>query len=341
VVVRYGAPNENFYFGADGATSVPCGPLNADPASGQAKTCSFTTDLSLPTAYSPCAYEGGTCDVGPDPVWVRYGATGAWYESVQSGIVNCNTGSLGVDPASGQAKRCEVGTPLRLNSAGFKLEATGGSAFTLPPSMNPVLLRYGTGGSWVYQLTDARSFTCSNATFNQDPAPGQAKQCEYSVLPGAISLAPKWAKVGSYNQTFTFTEEVGQTYSYSQTDTQEWSNTITVGMETGFDLEGTSTKVSSSVASTYAHSQSFQQDVSNTVLTSVSVQCGGDGLSVPVTLYQFIVSGAASCLGAGTCSGDTRTRDFWCAVNPPPGYAGPQCMPGHCANALCTQCSAD
>jgi hypothetical protein len=354
-VIRYGsdpkpgyASNGYYYWGTEGIASSPCNNFNGDPAEGIHKECAYTTDVSMlsPTgAYRFCANERGSCYVGTTPVWVRYGAPGRWYETIQTGVIACDNGFFNYDPASGQAKRCEVGGPVVVAESAWRGCASESSRCTPGSGASPtygVLLRYGFGSNWTYRVAkDLTNLSCSNDGFSRDPYYGQHKSCEYVSLDAKALTMGVWdLRVSCENcASSNFTVNWGTDYNTTRQTTQEWSTTVTESMEGGFDIKGVSASVSVSVSQSYAHSSSFSTSVSTNYGQSVSVTCGTGSGRDNIWLYQFRTSTDSPCLASGACSGNTFTTQTFCALNPPVGYRGPQCLPGYCADALCTQCS--
>ncbi|XXF81194.1 hypothetical protein P2318_15945 [Myxococcaceae bacterium GXIMD 01537] len=347
-VIRYGsASNGFFYSGASGLTSVPCTNFSGDPAWGQGKSCAYSTDLSLLNAgtYYTVANEGQTFNVGATPVWVRYGAGGRWYETVQSGPVTCSNAFFNFDPNENSTKVCQVGDAVNMATTTWTDCAAEDSTCALGSSgeIHGVLLRYGLNGNWTYRITDVDNIACRNDRFNKDPSYDQKKLCQYAPLRRQALTFGKWelkvACNGCYNSQYTV--QWGTERSSEQMQSQEWSTTVTTSLEEGFEIDGVSAKISYSVAQGYARSSSFTTSLSRTYGQSMSVTCGTGTGQENIRLYQFRTSTTAECLLAGTCSGETFTTETFCAVNPPANYQGPQCLLSQCntsVNAFCTTC---
>ncbi|WP_424949836.1 NPCBM/NEW2 domain-containing protein [Deinococcus sp.] len=103
---------------------------------------------------------------------VRYGVGTAWIQKdLAAGTYTCSNALFG-DPAYGYAKHCEVsGTTAWSNLA------TESQNFTLSATST---VRYGSGSSWIQKTLAAGTYSCSNATFGNDPAPGVSKVCQVS-----------------------------------------------------------------------------------------------------------------------------------------------------------------
>jgi hypothetical protein len=113
--VRYGAGTA--FVTKTFTGSVVC--LNAgfgDPAYGQLKTCSYSsntiaTSTGTATAaatsdgWTTCAAEGGTCSFSGTHQ-VRYGANGYYATRTATGSISCSNAAFGGDPAYRQAKSC-------------------------------------------------------------------------------------------------------------------------------------------------------------------------------------------------------------------------------------------
>jgi hypothetical protein len=59
---------------------------------------------------------------------------------------------------------------------------------------------------------------------------------------------------------------------------------------------------------------------------------------------RFRTNTNAECLIHGNCAANTFTTETSCAVNPPTGYKGPQCLLEYCDtdfDKLCTRCKYD
>jgi len=165
--------------------------------------------------------------------------------------------------------------------------------------------------------------------------------CDYVALPSNAVTIGAWTQVASCNGKCTIAETVtyGTEHSQSTTTTDEWSQTVTTSMESGFEIEGVGAKVSTSVASGFAHSSSFQDALSTSVSKSITVDCGEKSDDVQKLLYQFSTHTDRDCLNTGNCSGSTFTLDTVCVTDPAHGYTGPQCAPNACADKTCSVCT--
>lgn len=339
-VVRYGSPGKYFYYATDGITSAPCSNYNGDPSVNVGKQCHYTTNLTIAQSFTRCSGEGGACDVGGAPVWVRYGVPGRWYETVQTGYVPCNNDYFHYDPAPNQFKFCEVGAPLKTDDTGFQTCAAEGQTCSLPSTIDGVLMRYGADTRWRYRIADTTSIGCSNDIFNDDPAEGTYKFCQYAVLPakagttGAWTQAASCAGCGYLNQAVTW----GTQRTDTTTITQQWTQTVTTSMEAGFSIEGITGKVSSSVANSYAHGTAFATALTTSYGQTVTANCQATAPGESLAIYQFSTTTDAECVRESGCVGHTYTNSFVCVHNPPVGYTGPRCAPNDCADLNCTTC---
>ncbi len=188
--VRFGAGQQFAY--AVGRNRVICDAQefgDADP--GRPKICQvLSTTLLAPSAqvrtpvWRVCAAEGGECQVY-GVAEVRFG-TDARYNtrSVQQRVV-CGPDQFG-DPAPGRVKQCEVldtGGPHGADAA-WRPCSPEGAVCHVPGTTR---VRFGAAGR--YQMRDVvGAIDCSVQAFG-DPAPGQAKQCEYNTAPGSAAPA--------------------------------------------------------------------------------------------------------------------------------------------------------
>jgi hypothetical protein len=117
--VRYGA-GTSFVTKTFTGSVVCWNSAFGDPAKGQLKTCSYSsntvatsgTSSGTPTAtvssdasWTTCAVEGGTCSVSGTHQ-VRYGASGYYSTRTVTGSIACTNAAFGGDPAYRQTKTC-------------------------------------------------------------------------------------------------------------------------------------------------------------------------------------------------------------------------------------------
>lgn len=137
--------------------------------------------------WTPCAAEGEVCRFNGEAL-VRFGTEGRYSFRMARDQVMCDTGQFG-DPAPGQGKQCQVspnwrgdarfqgwGDRDRTAGGGWRFCAAEGDECWVGGSAR---VRYGANGR--YAVREVRqSVLCSNRVFG-DPAPGVAKQCDFST----------------------------------------------------------------------------------------------------------------------------------------------------------------
>ena len=123
----------------------------------------------LPSGYTLCAAENGTCTVSGTRT-VAYGA-GTFVSKSVSGSTPCTSAAFGSDPAKNLQKSCYLAPAGK--PAGWRNCGSEGATCAVT---QPQRIAYGANGAFAYTLATS-SLNCSNATFGGDPAPGVAKQC--------------------------------------------------------------------------------------------------------------------------------------------------------------------
>jgi hypothetical protein len=113
---------------------------------------------------------------------------------------------------------------------------------------------------------------------------------------------------------------------------------VATSVESGFEVEGASATVSLSVSESYAHSEAFTDALTESADQWFTATCDPSGSAQKRAIYQFRTDTDETCLESGTCSGSTQTAEYVCALDAPADYAGPECVPGYCGDALCTVC---
>lgn len=361
VTVKYGVEGKSLYYVASGISSgLPCNDFLGDPVFGTQKGCWFTKEniLQVPTTgYGLCSTEGEACiSKYANPRWVRYGVGNRWFYSIIGGLTqsgspvkrmctNAEFGS-GFDPAFGQHKVCQIGPIATFANIekGFTDCATDGGICSTGTT-EAVLARYGATQSGVsaytYRVIRNGKIGCnaSNTGFNQDPWPLVRKTCSIKPLYYPVNdTVGRWvAKVrcGGPQCSTSYDMTYGTTHTGTTATTEEWGVTVTASIEKSFKVGA---KVSSSVAVSYARSSTFQDAVTHSADQTISVTCDKQGVENHRWLYQFETNTVTSCLQSGHCTGKTLTQDYWCAINPPADYKGPQCLLHLCADELCTKC---
>lgn len=291
-------------------------------------------------------------------------------------ILDCSLGAISnnFDPYPGRTKSCQWALPdsVRPFPDAFKdLNAQtkkGMGCATEGAKCNgmagsPVLVRYGAinkqgwnfpgaMSKYTYRMMRLESgiFPCNNSWmgFNTDPWAGQSKMCQFSLMdaPGAAAETfGSWIKIIGcdgpgcpISQNIT----VGTTKTNTWATTEQWSHTVTVSAEKSIKMPTGDAKVSASVANSFAHSKTFTDALAMSKTETTSVSCNPVGESVKSrALYQFKTDTSAPCIISGTCTGETKTAEYFCASNPDASYSGPRCLPGFCdldKDPLCKVC---
>ncbi|MFF7197346.1 trehalase family glycosidase [Streptomyces sp. NPDC008079] len=153
-------------------TGVPAGTY-AVSATGLGAPVPFATSVAgttLPTGYTLCAVEGGTCTPSGSQV-MAYGAGAYAYRSV-SGATLCAASAFGgADPAYGVLKSCYLapsGGP-----AGYTSCAAEKGTCAVSGTRE---VAYGANGAFRFQVVTG-SVACTNDAFGADPLYNTAKSC--------------------------------------------------------------------------------------------------------------------------------------------------------------------
>ncbi|HEV7978653.1 MGH1-like glycoside hydrolase domain-containing protein [Amycolatopsis sp.] len=167
--VAYGAGNYTFT-NATSATACTNDAFGIDPAANLVKAC-YVAPLGGPAGYTACATETQTCPVPGYGRTIAYGMNGAFvYRMVKAGTL-CSNAVFG-DPIGNVAKSCYL-APAGAPAGGWsQCAGEGGSC----PAAAGQPVAYGAFGAFNY-VTASGNLTCSNATFNGDPVPGESKAC--------------------------------------------------------------------------------------------------------------------------------------------------------------------
>lgn len=179
-MVRFGADGRYAFRVANGR--VDCNTRSfGDPAPGLRKSCEVQVSWRGSSQYRGwgrhgqsnggwryCAEENQECETH-GPATVRFGADGRWETRSVNGRVFCGTRVFG-DPLPNVPKVCEV-----RESTDWTVCAYEGSTCRVP---GQATVRYGSGGRYAQRVVNG-AIACDNRAFG-DPAPGQAKMCEYS-----------------------------------------------------------------------------------------------------------------------------------------------------------------
>lgn len=166
--------------------------------------------------WVPCAAEGQTCNLSGEAL-VRFGTPDGRYAfRVAQGQQPCTVDAFGSDPAPGVRKQCEVSRGWRNDpryrgwrdrDGAFNPQGLNGSGSAAAQSVwrycaneggdclvkGQTRVRFGVGGRY-NTLTVADRVVCNVSTF-RDPAPGQAKVCEYE------ETGPAWVVCANEGDT--------------------------------------------------------------------------------------------------------------------------------------------
>ncbi len=190
--VRYGAGKAWVELTLPAGTHACSNDVFGDPSPGSVKQCEVASSSSS-GSWVFASSEWGTFDLAAGGR-VRFGADAGWVErDLGAGHVPCTSAFFGHDPAPGNVKQCEVWQGGS-SSSGWTHLADEWAVFSLAAAHT---VRYGAGDAWVERSLPAGSFTCSNATFGTDPAPGMVKHCEIgdgdASSTGWTALASEWS----------------------------------------------------------------------------------------------------------------------------------------------------
>ncbi len=353
ITTRYGADGTYFFYITENVEKVPCkNSVNGDPSQGTDKSCQYTTDnvLDAPdssASWTKAADEGDKfthSQIGY--YWIRYGTDGHYVYSMIEGdssqTVECSNNYFGIDPIH-EDKACYVGPEYTKGTTGFAECAKEGQTCQ-PNASTTILLRYGTDDGWdtrFYRSADG-SYPCSNTFFGYDPI-HEDKACYFQeIKPTSVATEGVWQQVGSCSGDSCASLTKSITFGTSKTSqwstTTQWGITVTESMQAGFSIRGVGASVTASVAASFSESIGFQDALTTSQSETLTATCDLSQSSTGL-MYQFRTDTASTCVEDGTCTGNTLTSDYACIADPPPGYAGPQCVPGYCADSLCTQCT--
>ncbi|WP_417205776.1 hypothetical protein [Antarctobacter sp.] len=352
VIVRYGISEDFTFFVTKGVEKVPCKNFWGDPSKGTDKECAFILEnlFGVPEAesFSKVADEGKDfTNPNGEFRWVRYGADGKWIYTLIEGSdrqkLACTNSYFGFDPAKGTDKTCQMGGAYTLNDGDIVECATEGRDCQMNVG-DVVMARYGADKRYDIRFIHhtGNTYPCDNTFFGVDPIHSN-KRCYYQAqTPVSVNTVGRWQKVIScdgLNCPISHQISVGTERTNSWTTTQQWSVTVTESMEAGLTILGTGIKASASVAVGYAGSFAYTSALSKSVTQNYTATCDPSGIYTTRALWQFSTGTGTSCLEAGTCDGATFTAEYLCVGDAPSGYKGPACIPGYCADELCTYCT--
>jgi hypothetical protein len=353
VTTRYGVDGSYFFYFTENVEKVPCkNSVNGDPKQGSDKTCQYTTEnvFGLPgsgATWTKASDEGDTFTHSASGYfWMRYGTGGHYVYSLLEGgnvqKVECSNDYFGIDPIK-EDKACYVGPAYAQGIDGFS-ECAKEDQTCLPNASTTIIARYGTQEGWdtrFYRSSDG-SYPCSNTFFGYDPIKAD-KSCYFQeIKPVSVATEGQWQEVGSCsgNSCASLTKSI--TFGTSKTSqwstSTQWGVTVTESMEVSFEILGVGAKVTPSVATSFSDSLGFQEALTTSQSETLTATCDLAG-STTGLMYQFRTDTQSTCVEDGTCTGNTLTADYACIGDPPVGYSGPQCVPGYCADALCTVCN--
>lgn len=177
---------------------------------------SFWGSSAYATAFVDCAGEGGTCYIPPFQrdmlTTIQYSTsnptlgeddTVKYYFISGLDSIPCSHLVMG-DPAHGKIKSCRSGdhNPMGIPLTGYSYLCSEGQTCYVPGGSDLSLVRYGTGGKYVYYFVQpGETFTCNVYKSDYDPYHGQLKQCwitGYDVGDEIIADNPYFAEDGSY-----------------------------------------------------------------------------------------------------------------------------------------------
>jgi len=353
VITRYGTGADFTYFITEGVMKIPCTNFWGDPSKGNDKTCAYLTKnlFNVPdgSTFRKVADEGKSFSMETAGLfWVRYGNNNTWaYTLIEGGdqVLNCDNGYFGFDPLRGTTKICELGGAYTL-SYGEMIECASENQTCELSVGNPVLAKYGINKGFSFRIVHNgnQKFPCNNNYFGVDPI-HENKRCHYqSIKPVAVETVGKWTEVISCegrNCPITHQIAVGTSTTNTWSTSTEWSITVTESMEAGISIKGVGAKVSGSISQSYAQSFGFSSALNQSLTETYTAQCDPSGDYNRRALYQFSTNTGETCIQNGTCQGSTFTAQYICVGDAPSGYQGPACLPGYCANELCTACTYD
>jgi hypothetical protein len=328
-----------------------------DPYYGHAKTCSYTTtnvlqvpDDSLFNIQSPQNTPQNVIDGNVNNlIWARYGVGEKWtYTLVNTNTeLVCDLQFYGMDPAPGQDKFCQYAPAIAFATQTAPRECAAQNGVCSDVGYGAILASFvgvapvktqniNSGQANRIVSTSTGNFTCNAPFFGPDPAIGTLKTCYYQVIGAAAAVTTgEWYEVDSCDGSGCALSQnltISTTKTDSTTSTSSWSETVTISMSAGFDIEGEQEKVTGSSATQFAGSSAFTSALAATKSISTSVTCQNTNSpetpQTSLTMYQFGTKTDATCVMDPSCSGTTQTSSHACVSNAPPGYTGPACAPG-------------
>ena len=358
VTIRYGSDGNFFYTVVENLSQVGCVDATmGDPNITHEKTCAYTDApvLAVPASstFKKIVDGGKTFRLSHNGYyWVRFGNDGHWVYTVLEGgnkqLFYCTDDYFRIDPLSGKAKQCQVGSSFTQGTSNMRSCSDQHSNCDVG-TQRTVLLRYGTDERAYHRFGRIGKGTilCHDNVF-LDPHPGLRKRCDYQTMdPASIETEGKWVKAMSCagrGCPISQSIEVGTTRSDSWSTGKEWSTGVSVSVESGFKVFGVGGTATVEVSSSYAHSKSFTNSAESTQTQAYTATCDPDSQYDRRSLWRFSTEVEQSCFENGECIGTILTPEYACIGNEPTGYVGPSCIPGYCdldKDPFCQVCTYD
>lgn len=341
-LVRYGANQSFFMVETQGINEIGCNNwVFGDPAYGAGKSCEYMPASPEKETFMRCSGEGQNCTLPNNmPRRVRYGANGRWVFRIASGTFPCNNDRF-PDVAHGAGKSCEYSTtPYHVGAVEFQECGTEGSGICqIGEGTDPVLIRYGTGATWIYSLGTTGSVRCGNETFG-DPAHGQTKFCQVMTLPPQFTnIVGHWVKAGDCQNCSSLSRQVqvGVSGSRSNSVTNSWTNEISVSLESSMTVEGIGEKQTVTAKSSTTEAKAITDTVSRQQTETMTANCSS-APTEKLEMFQWRVDVDELCyVSGGQCKSTVSQFRILCVRDEPNGFK-PICPPSMCKDANCTTC---
>lgn len=347
---------------------LPCNNHAGDPDPGNEKGCQFSkyNFYDIPnndTDWNYLCNEGQWCIApgGSEVRWMRYGAGGRYfYQPVSPNqLFHCHHNHMfgDQDPNYGAGKQCWIAKTGLDSTIGlgdqndFVYCANENQTCTLP-SKRPTIVRYGAydGSNGRYRYITAvvsnGAVACKNSSFSEDPLSGANKYCEYLPIEykteSDYSAWGQWVAVADNESTGSKTIDLQIWTGVVKTDTdsssQDWTHSITVGMEAeGLSIGPAKVKAKIDVTNSYTHSSSFTQALAISEQYRTGVNCSTDSGFLKMWRFETDIS-FTNCLSEGICDFKVRPLSTVCTS----ADVIPQCAPGDCVeNTNCQACKSD
>jgi hypothetical protein len=367
ISMRYGNPGHYRYMWVRNRynSKLECDNHAGDPNQGYDKKCQYSTYnfYSLPTSgskWNNLCVEGEWCTAPPGTAirWLRYGTNSKYfYQPVSPNQrFKCAHANLfgHKDPYKGRDKMCAVmkssldAERSLGNESDFIHCANEGSTCFLP-SLRPTVVRYGgynqSEGRYTYitAIVSDGALPCNNSMFRNDPISSN-KTCEYMPIEyktnSTVSAVGQWDAVGdneaSGAKKITFGVKTGVVKTDTDSTTEEWSKSITAGVEVGGLKVGVAeVTVSTSLTKAFAASSSLSSALALSVQETTELSCESDTIGF-LKMWRFKTDiGFDNCLSEGICSFSVLPLSTICTDED----VIPQCMPGQCVpDTNCQQC---